>query len=152
MPDPGADIPLPPHAYVPGQNGRHAEGWFDAIKASVTPETPPDLLHHTRAWRAGLAYLKAGYYWECHEVLEAVWMQTPSPSPEREMAQAIIQLANAQLKLNMGKPNAARRLAGMVRAHLARCPADRPTLGLQVSWVDMQVNALGSNIVGYDAL
>ena len=152
MPDPGTDIPLPPYAYVPGQNARHPEDWFDAIKASVTPETPPHLLHNTRAWCAGLAYLKAGYYWECHEVLEAVWMQAPNPSPEREMTQAIIQLANAKLKLKMGRPNAARRLAEMVRAHLACCPADRPILGVQVDWVIVQINALEGAIGKINAL
>ncbi len=121
---------MPPHAYVPGVNGRHPEDWFDAIKASVTPEVPVGALDGTRAFVAGRAYLDAGYYWECHEVLEAVWMQTPEGSQERDMVQALIQLANARLKLRMERPRAALRLCDMVEAHLARCPSDRPILGV----------------------
>jgi len=128
---------LPPHAYVPGQNARHPEGWFDDIKASVTTDLPVDLLHLTEAWQAGLAYLDAGYFWECHEVLEAVWMQTPLNTPEREMTQAVIQLANARLKLRMDKPRAVRRLCDMVMVHLDRCPDGVAVLGLT------QVQVLG---------
>lgn len=135
----GDAIPFPPHAYVPGQNARHPEGWFDEIKQSVTPSIPTGQLHMTTAWAAGLAYFDAGYFWECHEVLEAVWMRAPKGTVEREMVQALIQLANARLKLKMKRRNAARRLCDMVNAHLARCPAELAILGLMVgdvqSWV-----------------
>lgn len=121
----------PPHAYVPGQNDRHPEAFFDAVKADAEAgHLPPARLHETRAFKTGRAYLAAGYYWECHEVLEAVWMQTPVPSPERHMMQALIQLANARLKLRMDRPRAAHRLCAMVRDHLQNCPADRAILGL----------------------
>ncbi len=123
---------LPPHAYVPGQTPRHPEDWFDTIKASASDGVPLDQLHQTEAWRAGRAYFDAGYFWECHEVLEAIWLQTPDPSPERAMTQAVIQLANARLKLRMDMPRAARRLCDMVLAHLAQCPSDRSILGLGV--------------------
>lgn len=125
-------VDLPPHAYVPGQNARHPEDWFDLIKASVSADIPVQDLHKTAAFEAGLTYLHAGYYWECHEVLEAVWMQTPQGTPEREMTQALIQLANAHLKARMGKPRAVQRLLARVDAHLAACPVDGATLGLRV--------------------
>ena len=121
---------LPPHRYVPGRTDRHPEDGFDPIKGSVTEEIPPEQLHRTAAWTTGLAYFEAGYFWECHELLEAVWMRTPEASAERDMVQAIIQLANARLKLRMERPRAAWRLCEMVEAHLGRCPADRETLGL----------------------
>jgi len=47
--------------------------------------------------------------------------------------QAIIQLANARLKLRMDRPGAARRLCGMVRAHLDRVPEGAAPLGLDPS-------------------
>ena len=138
-----ADLPhgitVPTHAYVPGVNARHPEDWFDQIKQTVTPKIPAAQLHHTTAWTTGLAYLNAGYFWECHEVLEAVWMQTQDGTAERDMVQALIQLANARLKLRMDRPQAAWRLCNMVQAHLARCPNDRAILGLTVgdaqAWV-----------------
>ena len=49
-------------------------------------------------------------------MLEPVWMASAPNSAEKAMAQAVIQLANAALKLDMGKPKAAVRLAGMVEA------------------------------------
>ena len=79
-------------------------------------------MEHSTAFRAGLAYFEAGYFWECHEVLEAVWMAAPNPSPERAFVQAIIQLANARLKLAMGQPNATRRLCAIVDDLLADLP------------------------------
>ena len=124
------DIPMPPHAYVPGQNARHPEDWFVTIKADVGTGLA---IEQTGAWRAGLVYLEQGYFWECHEVLEAVWMILPNPSAERNMTQAIIQLANARLKLLMGKPRATLRLCAMVRELLAGC--DGLILGVEVSWV-----------------
>lgn len=105
-------VPWPPHAHVPGQNARHAENWFDGIKATVISNTQ---IESSDAWRVGLAYLDAGYSWECHEVLEAVWFALPNPSPQRDMTQAIIQLANARLKLRMGKPRATLRLCKIVQ-------------------------------------
>jgi hypothetical protein len=129
-------VPTPPHAYVPGRTARHPEGWFDTVKQCLRADVPPDRLHETPAFVAGLAYLDSGYFWECHEVLEAVWMQTPNPSPEREMVQALIQLANARLKLGMDRPKAAARLCDMVEAHLARCPRERPILGLNRTEVE----------------
>lgn len=123
----------PSHVYIPGQTARHPEDWFDEIKASIGPDTPLDELHETAAFQTGLAYLSAGYYWECHEVLEAVWMRTNDPSAQRDVVQALIQLANARLKLLMDRPRAARRLCDMVAAHLARCDDSTMILGLRIA-------------------
>lgn len=57
-------------------------------------------------------------------------MATRDPSVERELVQALIQLANAKLKLLMDRPRAARRLCDMVDAHLARCNDCKVVLGL----------------------
>ena len=121
---------MPPHAFIPGKNARHPDDWFDEIKSSVHAGLAPSQLQHTAAFRAGIIYLETGYFWECHEVLEAVWMQAPNETPEREMVQALIQLANAKLKILMLRPRAAMRLCVMVEQHLARCPAGVPILGV----------------------
>lgn len=60
-------------------------------------------------------------------------MQTTAPSPEREFVQAIIQLANARLKLEMGKPRATVRLCDMVEAHLGHCAGWDLILGVCVT-------------------
>lgn len=127
------DIPMPPHVYVPGFSPRHHDDWFDPIKRSVTPHVPVGELHKTPAFIAGRLYYDAGYFWESHEVLEAVWIQTKDPSPERDMVLALIQLANARLKVLMLQPRAAWRLCDMVDTHLSRCPTDSKVLGLNVA-------------------
>ena len=148
MSDMEGGIPLPPHVYVPGRTARHPVDRFAALRDSVQPGMTSRALAATPAFRAGLLYLDRGYFWECHEVLEAVWMQTPEASAERDMVQALIQLANARLKLLMDRPRAALRLCGMVRAHLARLPSDRPTLGLEVGEVAARVDSLELGLMG----
>lgn len=137
---------MPPHAYVPGQNTRHPEEWFDAVKRSVSSDLPLEDLQHTAAFRAGLIYLDAGFYWECHEVLEAVWMHTPKDTTERALVQALIQLANAQLKVLMERPRAARRLCDMVEGHLRKCCGEQSILGVRIEMVLGRVEKLRQHL------
>ncbi|MEP3278893.1 MAG: DUF309 domain-containing protein [Stappiaceae bacterium] len=94
------------HAYVPGQTDRHPEGFLDGLKTQIDLQS----LDTSIAWKAGLHFLQNGYYWEAHEVLEAVWMAAPENSPEKIFVQAVIQRANAELKMRMERPRAAARL------------------------------------------
>ncbi len=126
------EIPMPPHVYIPGLSPRHPDHIFDDLKASVLSGMPASELHNTKAFIAGRLFYDGGYFWECYAVLEAVWRQTKDPSPERDMVLALIQLANARLKVLMLQPRAAMRLCDMVEAHLSRCPQDRAVLGLRV--------------------
>ena len=132
MADPDLDIRMPPHVYVPGLSPGHPRSLFEGLKATVHADVPASELHQTQAFVAGVRFFHAGYFWECHDVLDAVWMQTSDPSPERDMVLALIQLANARLKVLMRQPGAARRLCDMVETHLSRCPSDRAVLGLWV--------------------
>lgn len=109
---------LPDHAHVPGHNARHAEDHFDAIKATARAGMTIAELRNCDAYAAGFTCFDAGYFWEAHEVWEAVWMATPPNSKARHFVQALIQLANTKLKLTMDKPKAAARLREIVQAHL----------------------------------
>jgi hypothetical protein len=111
-------VPMPPFAYVPGQTPRHREGAFGTLQDSVRANMSPTELIGTQAWLAGLQYLEQGFYWEAHEVLEPVWMQTGQNSAERQMVQAIIQIANAALKQRMNRPRAVVRLCELAQGHL----------------------------------
>lgn len=117
--------PLPPFAHIPGANSRHAEGTFAALRATARPGMTEADLAASAAFRAGLAYLHAGFFWESHEVLEPVWMALPPNSPARQVAQALIQLANARLKDRMGRPRAAARLRALAAGHLSEARAGR---------------------------
>ena len=126
----------PPHAYIPGQTPRHPEDLFDPVKSSVRRGMSPEDLAVSEAWQTGLHYYRTGYFWEAHEVLEAVWLATGPNSVERRMVQAVIQLSNAALKARMGRTNATRRLCNIAAAHLAEIPRHRAqVLGLSPEWV-----------------
>lgn len=133
--DIGEKVEYPPYPYIPGRGPRYPDHYFslEHIKATVTPDIEPSELGKTQAFIAGRAYYEAGYYWECYQVLDPVWMHTKDPSPERDIVLAYIQLANARLKLRSDRPHAAWRLCDMVEAHLSRCPDDRAVLGLRVA-------------------
>ena len=119
----------PPYAYVPGRSLRHPEGLFDPIRQGLAH----DRLERSAAWAFGLAFLREGYFWEAHEVLEAVWMACPPNGPERLLVQGIVQIANARLKLRMGRPRAAARLdaiaEGLVAEAFRRSPPPILSLG-----------------------
>lgn len=123
-------VELPPYPHMPGRGPAYSDYSFDKIKASVKPGMDTSDLGKSLALTAGRIFYEAGYYWECYQVLDPVWMQTNDPSPERDIVLAFIQLANARLKLRSDRPRAAWRLCDMVQAHLSRCPSDRPVLGL----------------------
>lgn len=94
----------------------------------------PDQLQDTLAWHAGLLFLDKGFFWEAHEVLEPVWMVTAHSSAEHQLVQAVIQIANAALKVRMNRPGAARRLCARARDHLraARSSGGDPVMGLRI--------------------
>jgi len=99
----------PPHAYIPGLNQRHPEGWFDDIRNSVKGVSV-DQLPKSAAWCHAMAYIEHEFYWEAHEVMEAVWFACAENSAEKLYVQSVIQSANAALKRKMGRESAARRL------------------------------------------
>lgn len=102
----------PEHRYIPGQTPRHPEDLFDDIRNTV--HSCKDL-RKCHAMSMGRAFYDDGYYWEAHEVLEAVWLNLGPNSGERYAVQALIQLANGRLKLRMGMPKAAVRLADIAQ-------------------------------------
>jgi hypothetical protein len=126
-------VERPPHAYVPGRTPRHPEGLFDAVR-DTAEGVSVEQLAATDAWRTGLRWLREGYWWEAHEVLEPVWMAAPPNAPERHMVRAAIQCANARLKRVMGRPGAAERLEAIVAQLLDEVALSgrEPVMGLSV--------------------
>lgn len=130
---------LPTHAYIPGQNDRHPEGAFDSIRASAVQGLDADQLAESEAFKAGLMFLNAGYFWETHEVLEPVWMALADGSLERQFVQGLIQLANGRLKMLMRRPKAAQRLVTQARGLV---PADQSMVVMRLNvrevhgWID----------------
>ncbi len=121
MPD-SLPFPDPPHAHIPGKTPRHPEGRFDALCATALPDQTGRAVFASDAWRAGLQFFRSGYFWEAHEVWEAVWMALPDELDERRLVQGMIQLANAALKEKMERPRAVLRLCDIAEQALKALP------------------------------
>ena len=138
---------MPEHAYVPGLTARHAEGRFKPICATAQKGMSPGQLAQSEAFCKGLFFLRCGYFWEAHELFEPVWMALEEGSDERRLLQALIQLANAQLKLKMQRPKAAKRLCIMVRDLLAKLTGAR-VMGQEISQIVARLEAVEVRVDG----
>jgi len=134
-------IPLPPFAYVPGESKRHDENTFDAIRNSVAAGMSESELTDSTAFKAGLLFLQHGYYWEAHEVLEAVWMVAAPNSAARSLVQGLIQVANAKLKARMGRASACVRLCD-IADQLFLSIREQRVMGIAVSDWRADISAL----------
>src|ERR1700716_298865 len=114
------NLPMPQWAYVPCETAE-ADADYDTL-AQAKLLVPSRFRDHVPArhpaLRYGLALNDRGYFWEAQEILEAVWAAAPQGGRERILLRACIQIANANLKLRMGKPHAAGRLLGEALAEL----------------------------------
>jgi hypothetical protein len=138
---PADSIPLPEFAHVPGKTPRHDDAAFAAFHESVCASMGLAEIEASLAWRAGWVFVENEYFWEAHEVLEPVWMALPEGSAEKQFVQAVIQLANAELKARMGKPRAVLRLCGIVATLLESAARDQ-VMGLPRSALTRRVDAL----------
>lgn len=138
-------LTYPDYPYVPGRTPRHPDGLFDPIRATVRRGASAQELAGSPAFQAGLACLEDGYFWEAHELFEPVWMALPRGGADREMVQALIQLANACLKREMRRPRAVLRLCAMVRAHLDHL-GDAPVMGQTPADLRETIQALENQI------
>jgi hypothetical protein len=120
---------MPRWAHLPGVTPEPDRAPLEAAKATLPARfrAPPGPTEPALAY--GLALHDAGFFWEAHEVLEAVWLATALNTPERLLIRGFIQLANAGLKRRLGREGAAERLLRESRGEIAeacRRAGDRP--------------------------
>jgi hypothetical protein len=124
---PNTNLPMPQWAYVPGETAE-AEADYETLAQAklLVPSRFRDYVPARHpALRYGIALNDAGYFWEAQEILEAVWAAAPQGGRERMLLRACIQIANANLRLRMRKPNAAARLLGEALGELNALGARR---------------------------
>ena len=121
-------FPMPHWAHVPGETREADHARLVPVKALVPHRFERFVPADHPALRHGLALNDAGFFWECHEILEAVWMVAPQGGRDRILLRACIQIANANLKSKMQRVAAATRLDAEAIALLdevqARGPAE----------------------------
>src|SRR5829696_7029163 len=102
-------LPLPARAHVPGSGSAPDRAPLEAAKRLVRKPAVA-AWQGDAAYRYGARLYVEGFFWEAHEVWEAVWKVSSQNGVERLLLRGLIQLANAALKLTMGRGNAALRL------------------------------------------
>ena len=116
------DRPLPSYRHVPGRTP-HPTRDPDGHSYNLPESSLPNL--NDRPWQEcehylfGLDLFNEGYWWECHEVMEALWHVAKLGTPAGHVLQAVIQCAASHLKIRTGQLKGSRRLLGHARKHVA---------------------------------
>lgn len=139
--------------HLPGRTARPEEGVFDDLKAGLRPGLSIAELAVSDAFEAGRAAFARGYFWEAHELWEAVWMHLPPASAERHLLRGLIQLANAGLKARMGRRGAAARISTLADKALREAFLHRRdrVMGLSRSEVEEMENHMRRDTPGGDS-
>ena len=104
--------------YLPGAGTPPPRAVFDDIKRTIPVRVDAEALVSSPALTLARDLYAARYFWETHEVLEAMWLATLPNTQQRHFLQGFIQMANACLKLRMRQPNAAARLVRETEKHM----------------------------------
>jgi hypothetical protein len=118
-------LALPRWAYLPGVTPEPDREPLERAKALVPPAFAGGVPAEHPAFRYGLALHDGGFFWEAHEVWEAVWKAAPKNGCDRLVLRGLIQRANAHLKLRMGRRAAALRLLDEAAGELAEAARRR---------------------------
>ncbi|MCP4573433.1 MAG: DUF309 domain-containing protein [bacterium] len=136
----------PAYRHVPGRTP-HPTRDPEGHSYGQSEEKMPDL--NDFDWRTcepylyGIDLFNAGYWWECHEVLEALWHAAEIGTPAAHVLQAVIQCAAAHLKIVCGQPNGARRLLEHAHQHVLWGHERHLGLDLQAMLEDTDANVQG---------
>ena len=115
-----SETPLPDYKHLPGKNARPDDGLLESIAHSASAVTDDASYRSNVAWLYGIRLFNNGFYWEAHEVLEAVWNNAAPNSREKHLVQGVIQMANAQLKASLEQTKAADRLQKLAAECITR--------------------------------
>ena len=99
-----------------------------------------------RRWIKGLELFKKKEYFECHEVIENLWLETPKSDAHRELYQGVIQAAAAIYQKERGITSGAKGLAKSSIGYLRKYKPK--ALGLDVSLVVIQMQNLLKELKG----
>lgn len=102
--------PLPPYRFLPGLAPHPVTSPHGHSFARQEEPEAGDA-----GFRFGADLYNHGCWWEAHEAWEDVWLEAQPGSAPHLALQGLIQVANAHLKLELGRRNAVVRLVGKYR-------------------------------------
>ena len=96
----------------------------------------------------GLELFNHKEYFECHEVIEDLWLETPEEDPNRDLYKGVIQAAAAIYQWDRGIISGAR---GLYRTSVIYLEKYRPeALGLNTKKLVLDMKALFADLVRWD--
>lgn len=135
--------PFPPYRFVPGLNPHprrdpqgHSYGQAEPVLAKIVAERWFDSEDYLYA----MDLFNHGYWWESHEVFEALWHAAGHTTMEGQFFRALIQLAAANLKRSVGAAGPSRRLQERALLRLGRFSV--PFMGLDVPALTESIRTL----------
>jgi hypothetical protein len=105
-----AAIAMPGWAYNPGTDHAPDREPLETAKRLVPLRFDGFVAADDPAFLYGLALHDGGFFWEAHEIWEAIWKAAPMNGCDRLALRALIQITNAGLKRRIERPRAAARL------------------------------------------
>ena len=108
------DKPFPDYRYIPGENPhptRDPKGHSFNKPVKELSSFSPEEWSYCEEFLFGIDLFNFGYWWEAHEVLEAVWVGAGKNTDTGLFVQGLIQLSAAHLKGWQGYYAAAAKLA-----------------------------------------
>jgi predicted metal-dependent hydrolase len=105
-----AGMAMPRWAYNPGTDRTPDREPLDLVKTLVPLRFERCVPADDAPFRYALALHDSGFFWEAHEIWEAVWKAAPMNGPDRLALRALIQIATAGLKQRQARLRAAARL------------------------------------------
>jgi predicted Rossmann fold flavoprotein len=126
--------PFPPYRFIPGRSPhprRHPHGYAFSLPEPLPRDFSSDRWWQSEDYLYGIDLYNQGYWWESHEVFEALWHHVGRDTVSGQFFRALIQVAAANLKHSMGILGSAQRLWQCGLDRLAGIPT--PYQGLHVT-------------------
>lgn len=115
-------LSLPPYRFVPGLNPHprvDPAGHSWGLKPEALPPWRLDEWRDLEAWLYAVDLYNQAYWWESHEVLEALWHAAGRRGEAASFVHGILHVAVASLNRHRGKTAGARRQAEKALKRLA---------------------------------
>ena len=137
-------LALPPYRFVPGLNAhprvdRAGHSFGQAPEA--LPAWRPEEWRALAPWLYAVDLYNQAFWWESHEVLEALWHAAGRTTEPASFVHGILHVAVANLNRHRGKGAGAERQAGKALAHLQ--------IFRGVRYMGMDVDAFARDVEGF---
>jgi len=128
--------PLPSDRFIPGVTALYKSPQVEKVvtQAGGRAVLPPERWAENKTYLYGVDLYNYAYWWESHEVFEALWKPLPGEHLSRTYFQGLIKVSAAFLKWHVKKRRGVELLFRGGMAHLVRVAEGHPVyMGLDLA-------------------